>query len=707
MPTVAYPPGLNRFRTLKHGGAGRPIGRLLALLLFVATVGVDPAGAGLLHERLAAELDTARPGELVTGLVMLSEQIDFARLESDMTARGLTTRGERHEYVVRAAQELANRTQPRLLAMLMNETQAGRAHAYQPFWVTNAVSVEGTPELFTALALRGDVGMVYPIDQVDLRLGVDDPRETAPTRLWGSRISPATLADGLVAINVEPAWNQGYAGRGRLVCDFDTGADGNHPAFGSRWRGLEPAVRWWEAWKDPTSASQFPYDAASHGTHTLGLMVARPPGQDPIGVAYEAKWIAARVLGGPTIPQIIACYQWAVDPDSIPSTIADVPDVINNSWGTSGNCEQTFWNAIDLVEAAGIVNVIAVDNTGPGYASVNSPESRADTPYRNFCVGNVDPHQDGYPINPSSSRGPSPCDSSSIKPELTAPGTQIYSTVPDDAYGVKTGTSMACPHVSGAVAILRSVNPDLTVDQVKEALMTTASDRGDPGEDNAYGWGVLDVGAAVDYVLIHHPPSPPPRSLAQLAPGDSVVQLSWLPPSGVVPANPLLGYNVYRAGDQDPYPETPVAAVDSALTLFTDAGRSSGSYRYIVTATYQDSSESRPSNEVVAVVPDPAGVEARPPSSAELNLRVSPNPFHGQTEVRLAAAGGRVAGVVVFDTAGRRVCALKQEQAGSDGQALYRWNAQDDAGRQVPAGVYFLSATAGEQKTGRRVILVR
>jgi hypothetical protein len=74
-----------------------------------------------------------------------------------------------------------------------------------------------------------------------------------------------------------------------------------------------------------------------------------------------------------TIEHALECYEWVVDPDGDPGTISDVPDVVNNSWDTSGDCDTTYWNAIDVAEAAGIVNTISVDNSGPGPYSVNSP----------------------------------------------------------------------------------------------------------------------------------------------------------------------------------------------------------------------------------------------------------------------------------------------------------------------------------------------
>ncbi len=603
--------------------------------------------------------------------------------------------------MIRAAQTLAARTQAPVISLLENESVNGRVASFTPFWIANLIAVEAQPAVFSELALRADVGLIYPDGHAGLR---DDDLEgigPAPHPL-----AVDTLDAGLVAIDVVPAWNQGFTGIGRLVCDFDTGADGHHEALADRWRGAQPGVPWWAAWKDPFGNTQFPYDSAKHGTHTLGIMTAHPPGQDPLGVAYEAQWIAAGVLIGNDDSKIIECYQWAVDPDGNPSTINDVPDVINNSWGTSQDCDSTFWGAIDLVEAAGIVNTIAVDNTGPGPASVNSPESRAATLYRNFGVGNINPHIPGYPIVPSSGRGPSPCDMRSIKPEVTAPGFMIYSTLPGNQYGYMDGTSMACPHVSGAVAILRQVNQSLSVDSLKAILMETAVDHGDPGPDNTYGWGIIDVGAAVAWVLAHHPPTNPPQTLSALIVRQVDVNLVWQAPETILPDNPVVDYRVYRATGQDPYPTDPIAVIPVSSMSYTDTDRPSGTYRYVTTAEYQNGVESEPSNEVVVTIHAPAGVLSNS-LSAPGAFRISPDPFGSMTVLHYNTIGSGPLAVEVYDAGGRKVRTLARSAPAAGEELLFVWNGRDDQGRAVPAGAYFATIQEGANRAERRMVVLR
>jgi subtilisin family serine protease len=687
---------------------GVPPWSALVMLLVLLCLPAPPASGGVLHENLVRLLNTAGKDQPVRGLLLLDEQLDLPALEREMEAQGVHTRAERHEIVVKAAQELAQRTQQPLIAELADLTSRGEVLAYEPFWVANMVAVESKPSGFLRLSLRGDVGVIYADDPILPRY--DENERAVTDSEWIDHQTEiigdlASLSSGLTAINVQPAWDLGYTGTGRLVCTFDSGADGDHPTLAARWRGIQSGSSWDQAWRDPYGGTTYPYDSAFHGTHVLGIITAQPTSGEAVGVAPDAQWMSAGALIGWNATAIISCYQWAADPDGNPSTLWDVPDVINNSWGTSDDCSSLFWAAIDLVEAAGIVNVISVDNSGPAAGSVNSPESRATGPYVNFGVGNVDSHTPGYPISSSSGRGPSPCDGTSIKPNVVAPGTDIRSTLPGGGFGSMTGTSQAAPYVSGAAALLRQLNPELTVEQVKMVLAATATDLGPSGPDNAYGWGMINVGAAVNYVLANLPPSPPPRSLSAQVLPDSGVALTWLAPDGIVSTNNLTGYRVYRAPDAQGYPSTPLVTLGPSITQVFDPVLTYGTYRYVVRATYENETESGPSNEAIAEVRDPAGLAGRAPGEGGDVLTACPNPFRAWTELRYRTASeGRTGGAVeIFDASGRRVRRLAVEP-GAPGRVL--WDGRGDGGAALPAGAYF-ARPAGPGRPLQRMILLK
>ena len=228
---------------------------------------------------------------------------------------------------------------------------------------------------------------------------------------------------------------------------------------------------------------------------------------DTIGVAFGADWIAAAVIDqgasiSQTIADILSAFEWAVDPDENPETVDDVPDVINNSWGIPPGykpaCDQTFWNAIDNVENAGVVVIFAAGNEGPDSASLRIPADRISSPTNCFSVGAVDALSFGFPVATFSSRGPSGCDNQTIKPEVCAPGVKIYSCYKDGEYRLMSGTSMAAPFVAGVVAILRQYNPDATVEEIKQALLESCTDLGPAGEDNDYGRGLINIKRALE-----------------------------------------------------------------------------------------------------------------------------------------------------------------------------------------------------------------
>ncbi len=130
------------------------------------------------------------------------------------------------------------------------------------------------------------------------------------------------------------------------------------------------------------------------------------------------------------------------------------------------------------------------------------PADRATTANSSFSIGAVDATHSNfpYPIAGFSSRGPTGCDVPAplkMKPEVVAPGVDIYSSVPGGSYETWSGTAMAGPHVAGVVALMRSANPEIEVDRIKEILIATARDEGGTGEDNSYGWGIIDAFEAV------------------------------------------------------------------------------------------------------------------------------------------------------------------------------------------------------------------
>ncbi|MDZ4723442.1 MAG: S8 family serine peptidase [candidate division Zixibacteria bacterium] len=335
--------------------------------------------------------------------------------------------------------------------------------------------------------------------------------------------SVSTIASELNAMGVPQLWQRGLTGKGRLVCSFDTGVEGAHPALSSKWRGRHSTLS--SSWFSSVSPDSLPSDKVGHGTHTMGIMVGSASA-DSFGVAPGAEWISAAVIDqgrplGTTVSDIIAAFQWSLNPDGNISTTNDVPDVILNSWGIPtglfGPCDQTFWSVIDNVEAAGIVTIFAAGNEGPNQKTIRNPADRGSSPTNSFSVGAIDL---GNVVANFSSRGPSACDPTHIKPELVAPGVVVRSSTKGGGFAFMSGTSMAAPYIAGLVALCRQYNPDATVDEIKQALINAANDLGPVGEDNAYGYGLVDASRLPDFLSA---PSRAEFSVAgQIVNGDGV-----------------------------------------------------------------------------------------------------------------------------------------------------------------------------------------
>lgn len=361
-------------------------------------------------------------------------------------------------------------------------------------WITPAFAATIPASAIEPLSALDGIRLIIP--DVDLEL-------VAPVSMYPAPTLAAAVPGVLSLMNVPSVWRRGLTGKGRLVCSFDTGVEGSHPALAGKWRGTHASLR--STWFSTIKPDTLPYDKAGHGTHTMGIMVGSTP-IDSFGVAPEAEWITAGVIDqgkslNLTIGDILLAFQWALDPDGNPATTDDVPDVILNSWGIPKGifpaCDATFSTAIENVEAAGIVTVFAAGNEGPNPSTLRQPADNANSPLNSFAVGAVDSFLN---VAAFSSRGPSYCDTSNKKPELVAPGVGIRSSTKGGAYVYMSGTSMAAPFVAGVVALLRQFNPDATVDEIKSALLLSARDIGVAGEDNASGHGFIDASRALDFM---------------------------------------------------------------------------------------------------------------------------------------------------------------------------------------------------------------
>src|SRR2546421_7628133 len=230
-------------------------------------------------------------------------------------------------------------------------------------------------------------------------------------------------------------------------------------------------------------------------------------------MAPGAKWIGCRNMdqGNGTPSSYIECMQWFLAPYPIGGGQGDptkAPDITINSWGcpTSEGCSvNTLQAAVEAQAAAGIMMVVAAGNSGSSCSTVTDPPSFYASSY---TAGALNTGTDT--IASFSSGGPVTADGSGrIKPDISAPGTnpRSASNTSDNAYTFASGTSMATPHIAGAMALLWSAIPSLQhqIEASRDALDNSAVEidsaacppGGPTPPNNVYGWGRIDIAAAV------------------------------------------------------------------------------------------------------------------------------------------------------------------------------------------------------------------
>ncbi|MGH9364440.1 MAG: S8 family serine peptidase [Thermoanaerobaculia bacterium] len=473
------------------------------------------------------------PGERASFLVVLRRQADVSG------ASALPTRAERRRFVFEALRATADWTQRALRDRLV---EAGAR--FRPFWLINMIEVEADRTLAAELAGREEVALVA----ADRPASLSRPEATEPDI---SPLSAAGVEPSLELVRAPAVWNIGATGQGIVIGIADTGVAWEHPALKGRYRGFDGSsvshgYNWHDAIHDAApgnpcgSNSPFPCEDFVHGSHVTGTAVGTDGGENRIGMAPGARWIGCRNMehGEGTPARYTECFEFFLAPTD---SDGENPrpdlgaDVINNSWYCPPEEGCTDPNVLRLLfentRAAGIFLSVAAGNRGAnGCASIDQAPALYEA---SFSVGATSLADT---IAAFSSRGPVAIDGSNrLKPDVVAPGVSIRSSVPPDAYSAFQGTSMAAPHVSGAVALIWSAAPWLAgrVPETEEILRATAVHLtsneqcgGIPGSsvpNPIFGWGRIDVAAAVSAALLSGPPPAPRIPVSRSRPGSRTV----------------------------------------------------------------------------------------------------------------------------------------------------------------------------------------
>jgi len=347
-------------------------------------------------------------------------------------------------------------------------------------WISLSVRLDLTMEQVQNLRSNSSVVSVIEDEMVMLDLPVEK-----------SDIVPqGAVTYGLESLEVPEVWEKyGYRGEGVTVGVIDTGWADHNDLRGKVLRSKDFISKFEE---------NEPNDDQGHGTHCMGTIGGGDKSGKAIGVAPNVKFIVAKIFnakGQSSRSAILKAMQWITDPDGNPST-ADFPRVISNSWGKryeGFEKEMQYRRATQVWRDLGIAPVFAAGNSGPSKHTVSSPGALDST----LAVAAVD---DKDVAASFSSRGPVRWENGVLleKPDVAAPGVKVYSASHKGGYVAFSGTSMACPHVAGVVALMLQANPDLTVDEIFSILRQSAAELGEPGWDPTYGHGKISALKAVE-----------------------------------------------------------------------------------------------------------------------------------------------------------------------------------------------------------------
>lgn len=469
-----------------------------------------------------AVMATLEEGKSLEFIVLMKEQADVssASLLPDKEMKG--------SMVYKMLKEIATKTQKNALSVLNNS-----GATYHPFYIVNAIYAKGKMDLVQELAQLSEVAQIQANPWVKL----DEPEYRG-----NYQGNARSLTWGLSKTGADQVWDLGYRGQGVVVAGQDTGTEWEHPAIRNKYRGwngteANHAYNWHDAIReisplhndDTIAASNnpcgldimVPCDDHSHGTHIIGTMVGDDGQGNQIGLAPDAKWMACRNMerGWGSPASYIECFEFFLAPTNLEGNNPDPgqsPHVINNSWGcppsegcNTGNFE-TMETVVNNLKTAGIVVVVSAGNSGGGgCGTVNSPAAIFEN---SFTVGAVSSNDT---MANFSSRGVVTVDGSQrVKPDISAPGVGVRSSVRGGGYATWNGTSMAGPHVAGLVALIISANPALAgqVDLIEQIIEETAEEAysrftcGDVPSDqfpNAIaGHGQINALAAIEKALI-------------------------------------------------------------------------------------------------------------------------------------------------------------------------------------------------------------
>lgn len=450
----------------------------------------DVSSAAPIAPELIAQIAAAGEDESVQALMMLPNTAD---LDGD------------REQILASLRDHAAQTQAEA-----QEAIGETATVVNRFWITNMLLVEipASTNAVNALAEAPGVQRVIPNFELTAPEPTPSTNDVAPT---------ADLTWGLDKIQADRVWDElGVTGSGVRVATLDTGVDITHPDLVGKMVTDDPADPkypggWMEFDASGGRMATNPHDSAYHGTHVSGTIHGGATSGTAIGVATGAELMHGLVIpgGSGSFAQVAAGMEWAIAPvDSAGNPAGRPADVINMSLGANGFYEEMI-APTRAIRALGTFPAFAIGNncgsigTGsPGnvFEAVGVGATDVNDNVASFSCGAV--VRKNQWVDP-----PAEWPESWVKPNISAPGDDVYSASPGGGYRTLDGTSMATPHTAGTVALMLSARAgELSVDEAQDVLGDTGfwDDRyAQQPPDTRFGVARIDAYEAVRFVALN------------------------------------------------------------------------------------------------------------------------------------------------------------------------------------------------------------
>jgi serine protease AprX len=465
----------------------------------------------LSHTKLQGDLEdvlsNVGAGEFVPVVIVLAERAPQDEIER---LTNLADRADRRAEVIGLLKSVARRSQEDLLAALEDWRAAGLVgERVTPLWIANVIAAEVTPDVAYAIAERTDVSYISHDRPLGPEVFPVEPEQ-------GDEPAATAIECGVDLMQAPRVWNElNITGRNVVVGVIDTGCCITHPDLANQiWVNVDEIpnngvdddgngkiddINGWNFQLETNDIS----DQNSHGTHVSGTVAGDGTNGQTTGMAPDALVMSLEFWNSFSgQASVWNAMQYAAENDAHATTAS-------LGWPYSTNPDRRTWREVsENTMAAGVVVIFAAGNEGGGNPP-NNLRTPGDVPDM-ITIGATDCNDS---IAGFSSRGPVtwqsidpwrdwPYPPGKMKPTVSAPGVNTLSTSNNcSGYSTKSGTSMATPHVAGAVALILEANPNLDHWDVKQLLQDTSVDLGANGRDNDFGAGRVNAFAAVEAAM--------------------------------------------------------------------------------------------------------------------------------------------------------------------------------------------------------------